>query len=287
MTGRNNRYNQIGGEANQQQQQQHHQQLQGTNFDDAMMAGGDFLAGFGLADIPSPRMHQNMRPGGTNGGGTSDGNQAGRYIQDQMMLNGGNPAETEMQEANAVNQLRIDIHQLNYRLTNMERTVYHQLQSQMPQAMPPGLQVMPPAAAPSAEYREPKMRDLDGVCLPNFAIQPQPSVVELNRMARTLLQRFPSYGQRNLVASIRKWYRKKRDENGQKVFTACISQLQPLIDGGAGIEEVRMGLTEDGAFRAALLAEANLDIEDAENASLFLTQKVEAYFNRRVLPNAQ
>lgn len=101
-------------------------------------------------------------------------------------------------------------------------------------------------------------------------------------MVSRLLPRYPSAGNRAILAAIRKWYRKKRDENGQKVFHACTDFIKPMIDSGTETAEVNRRLEEDLAFRQAMLRAASLDIEDEDNAFLFLQTKVEAYFKRRV-----
>lgn len=102
-------------------------------------------------------------------------------------------------------------------------------------------------------------------------------------MATRLLPRYPSAGMRNLLGAIRKWYRKKRDENGQKVFHACTDIIKPMIEAGRGMEEVMGMLQGDPAFRGSMMRAAGLDIENERNAYMFLESKVEAYFKRRVL----
>lgn len=101
-------------------------------------------------------------------------------------------------------------------------------------------------------------------------------------MASRLLPRYPSSGNRAILAAIRKWYRKKRDENGQKVFHACSDLIKPMIDSGMETAVIHRMLSEDKAFRESMLCAASLDIEDEDNASMFLQSKIEAYFKRRV-----
>lgn len=94
---------------------------------------------------------------------------------------------------------------------------------------------------------------------------------------------FSNVSRRDIISVIRKWFRKKRDENGQKVFNACISIIQPLVNSGTSIEIVKESIANDEAFYQRLLAESNLDIAEPVSARNFLMQKVDAYISRRIL----
>jgi hypothetical protein len=121
------------------------------------------------------------------------------------------------------------------------------------------------------------------VCHREFALHPNPANVDLNRMASQIEPNHPQASRKEILSVIRKWFRKKRDEDGQKVFNACNIILQPMIQEGATVEDIKERLQTDDALRRRLLECANLCIADEEQAGLFLDQKVNAYFSRRVL----
>lgn len=127
------------------------------------------------------------------------------------------------------------------------------------------------------------MRDLDSVCHQEFALQPNPSNVDLNRMASLIEPNYPHASRKEILSIIRKWFRKKRDEDGQKVFNACNLILQPLIQEGESVDDIKDRVQTDNGLRRRLLESANLCIADEVQAGAFLDQKVSAYFSRRVL----
>lgn len=127
------------------------------------------------------------------------------------------------------------------------------------------------------------MRDLDSVCHQEFARSPNPSNVDLNRLASIIEPNYPHASRKEILSIIRKWFRKKRDEDGQKVFNACNLILQPMILDGTSVEDIKEMLQTDDGLRRRLLDSANLCIADEEQAGIFLDQKVSAYFSRRVL----
>lgn len=184
---------------------------------------------------------------------------------------------------------RPDLHQIfafmmaiDQRMSNLESIVASSFDT--------GYAAMQMAPMPMPQVRHtdnnyiPSMRDLDQVCNPEFAKEPSPTTSDLNRMYQALEGQFPTAGRRNILSAVRKWYRKKRDENGQKVFTSCLAVIQPLLNDGLSIEDIKARLEDpnDGLLQR-MLNETNLDIKDSERAQDFLHKKIEAYFQRRVL----
>jgi hypothetical protein len=130
----------------------------------------------------------------------------------------------------------------------------------------------------------PSMRDLDTFCSAEFAREHDPTSADLSRIYKVINGQFPGAGRRNVLSAVRKWYRKKRDENGQKVFTSCIAIIQPTINDGTSVEIIRERLkNEDDTLYQKMLSKTNLDIKNPERARAFLLAKVESYFIRRVL----
>lgn len=191
------------------------------------------------------------------------------------------------------------MHQLVYNLSTRLYAVEQVLAGYMQASymVPPPFHPEMPSSSPSASTSSPSptrsrsydaslpsMSEMEAMCSPLFARDPHPGNQELRQLAEDIIRHCGAGDRRSMVSHIRKWFRKHRDENGQKVFHACIELIQPLIDGGADVEYIRF-LLQQGPFREQMLAASRLDISDGTNAFLFMESKIEAYFTRRVLPS--
>lgn len=240
-------------------------------------SGNSFLPDIPMLSIPSPRLvnsssrspspqHPSNRP--------SDGTEFSSSGQEDMA-------------SITVSQLQDRVNKMTQRLMLIEQFVYASYGQMVSQQYTPMMSANPSSSSRSRANSgsgEPKMRELDEVCLEEFALNPYPVSVEINRMASKLLAHYQSTGLRPLGSAIRKWYRKKRDENGMKIFTACLTHIQPLVDSGMGVEAVWERLEGDPAIYERILEEARLDITEPRMALRFLKKKIKSYFIRRVLP---
>lgn len=188
-----------------------------------------------------------------------------------------------------ISQLQDRINMMSQRLSLIEQMVYaasynqmmNQQYSAIPAVVAPG---MPGRHRASLSGGEPKTRELDEICLEEFARNPFPNSVAINRMASRLLARHESSGLRPLASSVRKWYRKKRDENGMKIFNSCLVHIQPLVDSGMAVEAIWDKLESEPAIYERILEESRLDVTEPRMALRFLKIKIKSYFVRRVLP---
>lgn len=189
-------------------------------------------------------------------------------------------SSTSTEKAADDNPIMNMLKEFSYRLAHLEHAVYSAQQGQP--------NMFAAVQTPQTFRSEPssiRMRDLDRICYVEFALQPHPTNNDLSRMAQRIEGSFPGMGRRQIVSSIRKWYRKRRDENGQKVFSACIAILQPLIGSGLTVDELRLRLAHNPEFLQSMLDEAALEITNQELATQFMMEKIEAFFARRVLHN--
>lgn len=125
-------------------------------------------------------------------------------------------------------------------------------------------------------------RDLDPICLPLFRQKPNPSNTDFIQLCRVLERSNPKLERKRVLSALRRWFRKKRDENGQKVFSACTSILLPRIEAGISIDDLRDSLAQNSQLFNAISEQALLEISDPNSASVFLREKIESFLSRRV-----
>ena len=129
-----------------------------------------------------------------------------------------------------------------------------------------------------------KVRELDSYCQGFIQTTFEPSIVELNLFCQRLNNAFPQYPLKVRISSVRKWFRKKRDELGQYVFAACEDQLHKRFAGGETFESVHEELKAHGTLYASMMAASQLEIFANENTrAAFLLIKIRAFYDRRIL----
>lgn len=128
-----------------------------------------------------------------------------------------------------------------------------------------------------------RTRDLDTLLLPHFIQSPNSDTNKVNRILREIESSFPSIERRRLGSEVRKWYRKKRDENGQKIFAACEELIKPQIESGIDPEQLKTAaLDPSAALYQDLKRHSDLPFVVQAQLHDFLTDKVGAYFRRRI-----
>lgn len=166
------------------------------------------------------------------------------------------------------------------------RTIDYRLQL-LEQARP--VHSPPPApAAPAPRGARFRLRDLDPHCRPAFARTFSPSKKELADMSRDVERSYPSLKRGYFVPAIRHWFRKRRDELGQRVFTACDSHLKGLFLAGTPLAAVCAELRRRQQLHRAVYEACGLDgvFEDDAVGTAFMLAKIEAYHDRRILNKA-
>jgi len=134
-----------------------------------------------------------------------------------------------------------------------------------------------------------KLSSLDSLLIPEFALNPHPDPKTLNRLFLRLEQHYHQHQQgprtrRHIIALLRKWFRRRRDENGQRVFAACQAIVMPLVAYGLGEEELKIKIqeNEDGLLQR-IMAECDLDVTESYAARQFFLEKIDAFFLRRII----
>lgn len=191
------------------------------------------------------------------------------------------PLESEQLSPSAMYQL---ILQLNARITALEQHIYGAMRVNM-QTQPGqrGISVQTQGQQ-SGLQKLIKVRELDSYCQDLIKATFEPSIVELNQFCQRLNHAFPQYPMKVRVSSVRKWFRKKRDELGQHVFAACEEHLHRRFAEGATFEAVREELKAHGALYDSMMAASQLELFANESIrTAFLLLKVRAFYDRRIL----
>lgn len=126
------------------------------------------------------------------------------------------------------------------------------------------------------------LRSLDELCMPVFrrSINPEPS--DLHGMAKEVSKMYPKLARKQILSILRKWFRKHRDENGQKVFAVCLEVLVPLMNQGLSISQVKEDIQGQGPIMRSIRSKSNLEITDEVQINNFVVNKIEAFLDRRI-----
>jgi hypothetical protein len=126
------------------------------------------------------------------------------------------------------------------------------------------------------------LRSLDELCMPVFrhSLNPEPS--DLYGMTKEVSKMYPKLARKQILSILRKWFRKRRDENGQKVFAACLEVLVPLMNQGLSISHVREDMQAQGPIMRSIRSKSNLEIADEVQINNFVVKKIEAFLDRRI-----
>lgn len=161
---------------------------------------------------------------------------------------------------------------LNFRLANLESlvSIYY----------PPNVTQNATQLADASSRL--KLRDLDHICLPFFCSQPNPTSVQLNRLVSQLETTLSEYGRKTLLSNVRKWFRKRRDDNGQKVFAACSEIIPGKLKSGVQTEAIREDIRAHGEIYEQITELSAVEITDTESLHTFLSEKIKSFLDRRV-----
>lgn len=126
------------------------------------------------------------------------------------------------------------------------------------------------------------LRSLNELCMPVFRQKIFPDHSDLSQMAREVAKMYPKITRKQSFSVLRKWFRKHRDENGQKVFAACSEILVPLMDKGLTVDQVKEDIEAQGPLSKTIKSRSNLEISDEAQSNEFIFNKIQAFLNRRV-----
>lgn len=124
---------------------------------------------------------------------------------------------------------------------------------------------------------------LDKVCLPLLEKCYDPEKLELMDLVDDLEKHhFYHIDRRILMSAVRRWFRKRREEMGSRVFMLCKSaeliNLEP-----ADIKDFLRSLKDNHELLDKIRARAGLDIKDEQQARQFCLEKIFSYFRRKIV----
>lgn len=131
-------------------------------------------------------------------------------------------------------------------------------------------------------------RDLLPHCSDFFAAHFNPSTTEFNKFSRSLEAHFPVFERKTIASSVRRWFRKRRDELGQKVFLAAEEQLYAKFTAGANLKTITAEVKSRGELFQNLMSSSELlsVFRDPNVAASFLMKKISSFYDRRILGKA-
>jgi uncharacterized coiled-coil protein SlyX len=105
---------------------------------------------------------------------------------------------------------------------------------------------------------------LESMCAPLFAVTPNPTTVELNRLVRENQLKFKT-DQKELKALARKWFRLKRQEAGRKLASIYQKEIIPILTQSNTIEQIceRIRSKDELFCRIRELSHLNFSNQDA------------------------
>jgi hypothetical protein len=118
---------------------------------------------------------------------------------------------------------------------------------------------------------------LDRHCVSLFEKHPEPTVIQLAGLVRSLEDVFPGHDRRELLSLVRRWFRKKREEVGLKVVAALKRMYGDLK---SKRDEVAKALQNETFDFGTLIEETRLCLEGTPAVIEFCRDKINCQLRR-------
>lgn len=200
--------------------------------------------------------------------------EASRLAEQRHMLMGGQPPATA--SANEMNIVAW-MQGVDFRLMQIENCI-NSLVQQTTMAQTPAIASGGSASAAASQIRR---RDLETVLAPLFRLHPSPTTLELSSVTRTLEHLYPQLERRPILSQVRKWFRKRREELGQKVFAQSQARWGNQSMDKAQVDLLLAELRRDRQVLTQILEGCAMDLEVNEDCLNMVHLKVESYLTRR------
>jgi len=132
-----------------------------------------------------------------------------------------------------------------------------------------------------ASVKDVQRNILDKICLPLLEQCYDPDKGQLLVLVDELEKHFYHIDRRVLMSAVRKWFRKRREEMGTRVFMVCkcpeVISVQP-----EDLKEFLRSLKDNTELLDRIRSKVFLEIKDAEQARAFCVEKVDSYFRRKL-----
>lgn len=124
---------------------------------------------------------------------------------------------------------------------------------------------------------------LDRVCLPILEICYDPDKTQLMDAVDELERYLHHIDRRILMSAVRKWFRKRREEMGARIFLICkgneaFNALPP-----EQVPAFLQQLKANHALLDSMRLRASIEIKNLDQARQFCCEKIDSYFRRRIM----
>jgi len=124
---------------------------------------------------------------------------------------------------------------------------------------------------------------LDRICQPLLETCYDPDKTRLMDVVDELEKHhFYHIDRRVLMSAVRRWFRKRREEMGSRVFMLCKTSELHSVD-SAGIREFLRGLKENVELLDRFRSRAGIEIKDISAAREFCYEKIDSFYRRKMV----
>lgn len=157
---------------------------------------------------------------------------------------------------------------------------HHNIHSPPAQTMWPG---HPGMVLKDATVKDVQRNVLDKLCLPVLEKCYEPDKTQLMDLVDELEKHhFYHIDRRVLMSAVRRWFRKRREEMGARIFVLCKGSDLIRVD-QSQIREFLRGLKANTELLDKVRTRVALDVKDETQGREFVQEKIDSYFRRRII----
>lgn len=157
---------------------------------------------------------------------------------------------------------------------------HHTIHSPPAQSMWPGHSGM---VLKDATVKDVQRNVLDKLCLPVLEKCYEPDKTQLMDLVDELEKHhFYHIDRRVLMSAVRRWFRKRREEMGARIFVLCKGSDLIRVE-QSGIRDFLRGLKTDIELLDKIRTRVALDVKDETQGREFVQEKIDSYFRRRII----
>jgi hypothetical protein len=124
---------------------------------------------------------------------------------------------------------------------------------------------------------------LDRVCQPLLESCYDPDKTQLMDLVDELEKHhFYHIDRRILMSAVRRWFRKRREEMGSRIFMLCRTSELLTVDPNA-IREFLRGLKDNVELLDKFRNRAGIEVKDVKAAREFCYEKIDSYYRRKMV----
>lgn len=158
--------------------------------------------------------------------------------------------------------------------------MHHPIHSPPAQSMWPG---HPGMVLKDATVKDVQRNVLDRLCNPVLEKCYEPDKTQLMDLVDELEKHhFYHIDRRVLMSAVRRWFRKRREEMGARIFVLCKGSDLIRVEQG-GIRDFLRSLKTNTELLDKVRIRVALDVKDEAQGREFVLEKIDSYFRRRIV----